>query len=171
MQVQLATAMLRFQADINVGDPVVPGALTTEIPTLLPGADRAPSVLAYPRSMVLAEKLVTALQRGVANTRWRDFADLYLLMEQGGFDDAQVPESILATARHRGVPLAPVGLVLEGMADVAQPRWETWLKKNDLDDRVPRSFAEVLQALDARTSRWISAAAESDRAVGRSDDP
>lgn len=29
--------------------------------------------------MVLAEKLVTAVQRGTANTRWRDFADVYLL--------------------------------------------------------------------------------------------
>ena len=29
-----------------------------------------------------AEKIVTALQRGTANTRWRDFADIYLLRTQ-----------------------------------------------------------------------------------------
>lgn len=29
--------------------------------------------------MVLAEKIVTATERGTANTRWRDFADIYLL--------------------------------------------------------------------------------------------
>jgi hypothetical protein len=29
--------------------------------------------------MVLAKKIVTALQRGVANTRWRDFGDIWSL--------------------------------------------------------------------------------------------
>jgi hypothetical protein len=29
--------------------------------------------------MVHAEKLVTAIDRGTTNTRWRDFADEYLL--------------------------------------------------------------------------------------------
>jgi hypothetical protein len=29
--------------------------------------------------MVLAEKIITAVQRGTANTRWRDFVDVYLL--------------------------------------------------------------------------------------------
>jgi hypothetical protein len=31
--------------------------------------------------MVLAEKLVTAIDRGQANTRWRDFADVYVLTQ------------------------------------------------------------------------------------------
>jgi hypothetical protein len=29
--------------------------------------------------MVFAEKIVTALERGTANTRWRDFVDIYSL--------------------------------------------------------------------------------------------
>jgi hypothetical protein len=33
----------------------------------------------YPLHMVLAKKIVTALQRGVANTRWRDFGDIWSL--------------------------------------------------------------------------------------------
>ena len=33
----------------------------------------------YPVEAVLAEKIVTAGQRGTVNTRWRDFADIYLL--------------------------------------------------------------------------------------------
>jgi hypothetical protein len=30
----------------------------------------------YPIHMVHAEKIVTAIQRGTANTRWRDFGDV-----------------------------------------------------------------------------------------------
>lgn len=41
-------------------------------------------VRGYPLAMVHAEKIVTALVRGTANTRWRDFADLYLFLKLGG---------------------------------------------------------------------------------------
>jgi len=34
-------------------------------------------VRGYPLEMVLAEKVPTAIARGTANTRWRDFVDLY----------------------------------------------------------------------------------------------
>jgi hypothetical protein len=33
-------------------------------------------ILGYPLPMVIAEKMVTALERGPANTRWRDFGDV-----------------------------------------------------------------------------------------------
>ncbi len=39
-------------------------------------------MLGYPIPMVLAEKIVTAAQRGITSTRWRDFADIYLLTGQ-----------------------------------------------------------------------------------------
>lgn len=57
-----------------MGDPIWPAAVTVRLPRLL---DDEPLVLqSYPLPMVLAEKLVTAIARGTANTRWRDFADL-----------------------------------------------------------------------------------------------
>ncbi|MBU1910555.1 MAG: nucleotidyl transferase AbiEii/AbiGii toxin family protein, partial [Verrucomicrobia bacterium] len=64
--------------EANVGDPVVPAPIRTSIPVLL--GDEPIEVLAYPKVMVFAEKLVTALQRGRASTRWRDFADLFVLV-------------------------------------------------------------------------------------------
>jgi hypothetical protein len=160
LQVLLATARLRLQVDVNVGDPVVPGAMSTEIPPILPGT--GPTVLAYPREMVLAEKLVTALQRGAASTRWRDFADLYLMMEADPGDAQQVVASIAAVASHRGVPLARLRGVLAGMPERAQTRWASWLEQHGLEERVPRSFGELLDRLDQATQRWISAAAATD---------
>ena len=62
MRARLATARLAFHVDINVGDPVDPPPRLTELPTLL-GTD-APRVWAYPAEMVIAEKLVTAFERG-----------------------------------------------------------------------------------------------------------
>ena len=160
LQVLLATAKLRLQIDVNVGDPVVPGATPTEIPPILPGT--GPTVLAYPRAMVIAEKLVTALQRGAASTRWRDFADLHLMIDADPSDAQQVVPSIAAVARHRGVPLAPLRVVLAGMPERAQARWTSWLEQQGLADRVPRSFQELLDRLDQATQPWITAAAATD---------
>ena len=76
MAVALATARERFHIDVNVGDPIWPAPSEIQLPRLLP--DQASIALrGYPMEMVLAEKTVTALQLGIASTRWRDFGDIY----------------------------------------------------------------------------------------------
>ncbi|MFC3492900.1 nucleotidyl transferase AbiEii/AbiGii toxin family protein [Glycomyces rhizosphaerae] len=70
---RLSVAKLRLHVDINVGDPIWPGPQTVPLPRLLGGNIE---LVGYPLTMVLAEKLVTAIQRGTANTRWRDFTDV-----------------------------------------------------------------------------------------------
>lgn len=77
LEARLATARLKFSVDFNVGDPAIPAPIRTAVPLLL---GNPIEVLAYPKVMVVAEKLVTALQRGRASTRWRDFADLFMLV-------------------------------------------------------------------------------------------
>jgi hypothetical protein len=62
----LATARLRFHVDVDVGDPVWPVPGLVDVPRLLGGVI---TVTGFPLSMVLAEKIVTALQRGSVNTR------------------------------------------------------------------------------------------------------
>jgi len=66
---------LRFHVDVNVGDPVWPVPGPVEVPRLLGGSV---TLLGYPLTMILAEKIVTGVERGTANTRWRDYADVYL---------------------------------------------------------------------------------------------
>lgn len=72
----LATARLSVHIDISAGDPVVPPPGSIDQPRLLGGTI---TLLGYPLVMVHAEKIVTAMQRGTVNTRWRDFADIYTL--------------------------------------------------------------------------------------------
>lgn len=157
LEARLATARIKLSVDINVGDPVVPAPIRTAVPVLL--GDERIEVLAYPKSMVVAEKLVTALQRGRASTRWRDFADLFVLVT----DDllaAEVIGALRAVASHRGVSLQPLGEVLAGMPKEAQARWATWRERQGAQERVPEDFAAVLDALEERTRAWISAAAK-----------
>ena len=73
---RVATARAHFHVDVSAGDPVVPPAQQVRIPRLLGGEIIARG---YPLAMVYSEKIVTAVARGTVNTRWRDFADMYLL--------------------------------------------------------------------------------------------
>ena len=60
--------------DISFGDPIWPEPRDVEIPRILNESE--PSVIfGSADTMVIAEKTVTALQRGTANARWRHFAD------------------------------------------------------------------------------------------------
>jgi hypothetical protein len=157
LEARLATARLTFSVDVNVGDPVVPAPARTAVPALLGGAPIA--VLAYPKSMVVAEKLVTALQRGRARTRWRDFADLFVLVA-GALPETEVIEAVRAVASHRGVSLQPLAEALAGMPPEAQRPWAIWRARHGAEARVPEDFASVLDALDVATRDWIAAAAK-----------
>ncbi len=62
----LATAKIRFHIDVNIGDPLWPKPQKVAVPRLL-GGDPI-SVVGYSVELVLAEKIVTAVQRGTANS-------------------------------------------------------------------------------------------------------
>ncbi len=157
LQARLATARLAFHVDVNVGDPVWPGPETATIPRLLD--DDVIEVAAYPLVMVVAEKLVTALQRGSANTRWRDFADLHQLLVVHEPDEPTLEAALAEVARFRGAALAPLAQILGTFAPVARARWKVWRKKQGLDGQVPESFDELLATIEAKADPVIKRAA------------
>lgn len=114
--------------------------LLTDEPLMLRG---------YPLHMILAEKLVTAIDRGAANTRWRDFVDIYLLTCQHAVVGSDLEEAIRRVATCRAVELAPLADVLDGLAELAQTRRVAWRAKQDLTDRLPATFALVTDAVVA----------------------
>ncbi len=141
----LATAMIRFHIDINIGDPIWPEPQPIELPRLL---GSAPLTLdGYSAELVLAEKIVTALQRGTANTRWRDFVDIAAL-SRTNINSQTLGESIRRVADHRATPIATLTDALRGYADIAQPRWSAWRRKQQLAN-APDDFAELLTEVAA----------------------
>ena len=104
-------------------------------------------LLGYPLPMVLAEKIVTAVQRGSANTRWRDYADIYLLSNRHEVDTDQLQAAITTVANHRRAVLIPLRQILDDYALRAQQRWAAWRRKQRLDDRLPESFGDLLESV------------------------
>lgn len=167
---RLATARIALNVDVNMGDPIVPEARLTPLPRLLGG-----SILAncYPLTMVLAEKLVTAMERGTLSTRWRDYVDIAALARTQRIASSDLLESMRAVSEHRGIPLQPLRSRLAGFAERAQPRWLTWRKKQLLEAATPIAFEDLLDEVirfadplvleqrrgltwDAQVREWIS---------------
>jgi len=142
MNAHLQTAVIKLKVDVNVGDPVLPEPIEIEMPSVLDGQPPI-KVIGYPLPMVFAEKLVTAVARGVASTRWRDFADVVLLSSSNSVDGNEMAEALDAVATYRQVTLQPLREVLDGYATLAQERWRRWLERQGLDDRISSEFDEV----------------------------
>lgn len=144
---RLATAIEPFHVDVNVGDPIWPAPSEISMPRLL---EQEPIKLrAYPLEMVLAEKIVTALQRGAASTRWRDFGDVYQLTGRHTFQAEELRQALQAVASYRHVELSGLADALDGYAEIGQPRWAAWRRKLRLTDSLPANFGDALGALQA----------------------
>jgi hypothetical protein len=155
MKAQLATAKITFHVDVNVGDPITPEPQTVELPRLLGGSVE---LRGYPLPMVHAEKIVTAVSRGTANTRWRDFGDVYALARAHPIDAAELAQSFATVAAHRQVSLARLADVLDGYPELAQTRWTAWRRRQKREGDLPASFAEVLELVAAFADAVLSGA-------------
>lgn len=79
--------------DVTSGDKITPHEIEYTFPTMF--SDRSISIMAYNLETILAEKLETILSRNIANTRPRDFYDIYTLYN---FHGAKINIKILKSA-------------------------------------------------------------------------
>lgn len=80
LEAKLESMCTPLKIDISTGDVITPKEI--ELQYKLMFEDRTISIYAYNLETVLAEKLETIITRGTANTRLRDFYDLYILQQQ-----------------------------------------------------------------------------------------
>jgi len=140
---RLATAVIAFHVDVNFGDPIWPAPTMVVLPRLLGGGV---TLLGYPAPMVLAEKIVTAIERGTANTRWRDFVDIGRIADTTSVTADDLAGAVRVVAGFRHVTAKPLAEVLKGMDAIAQPRWAAWRRKQRLTETTPAQFQQVIDA-------------------------
>ncbi len=91
-----------LKIDISTGDVITPDAIRYKFKLML--EDRSIEIYAYNLETVLAEKLETIISRNVANTRMRDFYDIYILQKlyAGNIDEVVLCNALTATSQRRG---------------------------------------------------------------------
>jgi predicted nucleotidyltransferase component of viral defense system len=132
---QLGRARIDLQIDVGFGDAVVPRPANVNYPAMLEFP--APVLRAYQRETVVAEKFQAMVMLGIANSRMKDFFDLWTLANAFAFDGASLCQAIRATFKRRktALPTAPpLALTSEFGADVAKVRqWDAFVRKGKLD--------------------------------------
>lgn len=145
----LGTARIPLQIDIGVGDAVTPDPQMATFPTLLDFP--APRVCVYPAETVVAEKFQAMVALGIANTRMKDFYDVWLLSETHQFDGVTLASAIAATFARRGTPLpehTPLALTEQFARDPAkQAQWRAFNERGRLLG-APADLGLVVQRIE-----------------------
>lgn len=89
-----------FKIDFSTGDVVTPREISYNYPLMF--EERSISICAYTNETIIAEKFETAIKRGVANTRMRDFYDIYMLQSLGlPVNNPHLAEALINTCTRR----------------------------------------------------------------------
>jgi predicted nucleotidyltransferase component of viral defense system len=131
---KLGNSRINLQIDVGFGDAITPAAQHVDLPTLL--SMPAPHLRAYPKETVVAEKFQAMVMLGMANSRMKDFYDLWVLCRSFPFSGALLADAFRATFRRRktAVPTdIPVALTEVFALDAQkQTQWITFLKRSEL---------------------------------------
>lgn len=138
-----------LKIDFSTGDVITPREVSYSFRLLF--KERTISILAYNLETVLAEKLETLLARGTANTRMRDYYDIYVLTntQEHNIDNATLKEAFVNTSAKRGSIglLSDVHLILKEVAEstVLIDRWKNYQRKFDYAADV--LWADVMESV------------------------
>ena len=122
-----------LKIDISTGDAITPREVKYSFKLML--EDRSIDIWAYNLETVLAEKLETIVSRATANTRMRDFYDLYILNRLYGRDIVaeNIHAALTATAKKRDTEkyLADASAVFDEVENDANMNklWQAYRKK------------------------------------------
>jgi hypothetical protein len=148
----LKQARIRLQIDVGFGDVITPSPESIKYPSLLKLP--APQMRAYPRYTLVAEKTETMVRLGLANSRMKDFYDLWVLSRLFDFEGKIFYQAIANTFKHRGTKKPdnePFAFTKEFYLDTQkQLQWKAFVRKFK-----PKEVIEDLGLLIADVSTFI----------------
>jgi predicted nucleotidyltransferase component of viral defense system len=129
----LSGARIPVVVDIGFGDSVEPGLDTIEYPALLDFP--APTLRAYAPETVIAEKFQAMVVLGRANTRMKDFYDVWILSRTLSLSVDRLAQAIAATFARRQTPIPadPPDAVTSAFAEdpLKQRQWAAFVAEID----------------------------------------
>ena len=153
LNVKVDTIRENFQIDIATGDPITPKPIVYKYHPIL--GDSFVNVWSYNIETVIAEKLETILRRAEANSRIRDYYDLYLIYTKG-WNDVKINDlrkAVDKTFEKRNY----TGNIEEAIAilkdsKIIKNRWNLYKKKyeyaNDIDyEEIMKCVEEIVKAI------------------------
>jgi predicted nucleotidyltransferase component of viral defense system len=141
-------ARIRVIVDIGYGDAIEPGLNNMELPVLLDKP--APKLRAYSPETIIAEKFQAMVHLGLANTRLKDFYDIWVLARTHEFKEDRLARAIRATFARRKtiIPIErPDGLTEVFANDpTKQQQWKAFIQDVAID---PGSLSDAIDTIAA----------------------
>jgi predicted nucleotidyltransferase component of viral defense system len=139
-------ARINLTIDIGFGDALEPGAEVVDYPVMLDLP--APRLHAYARETVIAEKFQAMVALGRANSRMKDFYDIWILSRSFTFDDERLAQAIAATFARRktAIPTEPPDAFTPAFAadEQKQRQWRAFVEELSVD---PGELGDVVGEL------------------------
>ena len=134
--------------DIGFGDSIEPGLADLDMHVLLDLP--VPQLRAYRRETVIAEKFQAMVLLGRANSRMKDFYDIWVLARSTKFTGQDLPRAIKATFARRKteIPTDRPDALTRAFAD-DPAKLQQWTSFIDDVAVKPGSLAEVVDTLAA----------------------
>jgi predicted nucleotidyltransferase component of viral defense system len=147
VEARLGHVRIPLQIDIGLGDTIVPASEELVYPTLLEFP--APKLHVYSKESVVAEKFEAMVKLGVANSRMKDFYDLWVLAQRFEFDSGTLAAAIQSTFTTRRTALtrsSPLALRTEFYElPTKQTQWRAFLRKSGL--KADPSLQEIIEVI------------------------
>ncbi len=127
----LENTKISMQLDIGFGDRITPAPVEITYPTLLDLP--MPKLCGYPVETVIAEKLHTMVEKGMLNSRVKDYHDVWVLLRQGHYDGEVLERAVERTFSQRGIKFERTELfqIIKryGFAPDRQSLWDQYIRK------------------------------------------
>ena len=121
-----------IKIDISTDDEITPEAIKYEYSLMF--EERTIKILSYNIETLLAEKVQTVLNRGIANTRMRDFFDIYEISRATKFSREILKQAFSATCKKRETIFhdSDISSVLDKIRNSKemQTMWNRFVQKN-----------------------------------------
>ena len=146
----LVGARFVLRLDVGIDDAVVPDPGWVDYPVLLD--DEAPRILAYQPATAVAEKFQAMIEIGLANSRMKDYHDIWMLSRTLEFDGQDLADAMLATFERRDTELpaeTPAELNREYTEQPETSRmWDTYRKGFSASaSELPEDLQDVAEAI------------------------
>jgi predicted nucleotidyltransferase component of viral defense system len=145
---RLGNARIKIHVDIGFGDVITPGPLWIEYPTILD--DDHPKLQAYTLESTIAEKYQAMVKLDLANSRMKDFYDIYFLTGNRSFEGRRLQKAIQNTFERRETEIPmdlPAALTDEFAKDAMKiTQWNAFLNKLS-SKQMPTDLAVVVERL------------------------
>lgn len=134
-----------IQIDIGFADVITPAPEPLNYPTLL--GHLAPYLYGYPRETTLAEKVQAMTALGMANSRMKDFYDVWQLIDYFEFDGKVVQDAIEKTFANRNTTLPQEDHIIfsDAFVESKTVQWNAFIRKLKIENTTEMS--EILNAI------------------------